>query len=189
MVFIAELFWWFENVKPDFVQPRDVQELKDGEWQTSVHKSAQEVWLQAPAFMQQWSLIRAFSREHQGARWAVSSLPPKSRSDHQDCHWHHLSWTSVLGAASGWARPLPLSPWGLSCSDHWGAQSQAGPSRRLPPEGLAAGRPGRLGPQAQWGGCVLGVHAPSLAALVWLVSFDFSTYFVKIFVWFITKYT
>lgn len=31
MVFIAELFWWFENVRPDFVQPRDVQELKDGE--------------------------------------------------------------------------------------------------------------------------------------------------------------
>lgn len=30
MVFIAELFWWFENVKPDFVQPRDVQEIKDG---------------------------------------------------------------------------------------------------------------------------------------------------------------
>ena len=29
MVFIAELFWWFENVKPDFVQPRDVQELKE----------------------------------------------------------------------------------------------------------------------------------------------------------------
>lgn len=35
MVFIAELFWWFENVKPDFVQPRDVHELKDGEWQAS----------------------------------------------------------------------------------------------------------------------------------------------------------
>lgn len=31
MVFIAELFWWFENVKPDFVQPRDIQEIKDGE--------------------------------------------------------------------------------------------------------------------------------------------------------------
>ncbi|KAG8447499.1 hypothetical protein GDO86_014847 [Hymenochirus boettgeri] len=29
MVFIAELFWWFENVKPDFVQPRDAQELKE----------------------------------------------------------------------------------------------------------------------------------------------------------------
>ncbi|KYO23429.1 calmodulin-regulated spectrin-associated protein 1 isoform B [Alligator mississippiensis] len=29
MVFIAELFWWFENVKPDFVQPRDIQEIKD----------------------------------------------------------------------------------------------------------------------------------------------------------------
>lgn len=30
MVFIAELFWWFEVVKPDFVQPREVQEIKDG---------------------------------------------------------------------------------------------------------------------------------------------------------------
>ncbi|XP_041642792.1 calmodulin-regulated spectrin-associated protein 1-B isoform X3 [Cheilinus undulatus] len=29
MVFIAELFWWFETVKPEFVQPRDVQEFKD----------------------------------------------------------------------------------------------------------------------------------------------------------------
>ncbi|XP_039619783.1 calmodulin-regulated spectrin-associated protein 1-B isoform X3 [Polypterus senegalus] len=29
MVFIAELFWWFEIVKPDFVQPRDFQEVKD----------------------------------------------------------------------------------------------------------------------------------------------------------------
>ncbi|OCT65278.1 hypothetical protein XELAEV_18041517mg [Xenopus laevis] len=29
MVFIAELFWWFENVKPEFVHPRDTQELKE----------------------------------------------------------------------------------------------------------------------------------------------------------------
>ncbi|TSM85956.1 Calmodulin-regulated spectrin-associated protein 1-B [Bagarius yarrelli] len=29
MVFIAELFWWFEIVKPEFVRPRDLQELKD----------------------------------------------------------------------------------------------------------------------------------------------------------------
>uniref|UniRef100_A0AAY4BWR5 Uncharacterized protein n=1 Tax=Denticeps clupeoides TaxID=299321 RepID=A0AAY4BWR5_9TELE len=29
MVFIAELFWWFEVVKPEFVQPRDVQDFKD----------------------------------------------------------------------------------------------------------------------------------------------------------------
>lgn len=29
MVFIAELFWWFETVKPEFVQPRDLLELKD----------------------------------------------------------------------------------------------------------------------------------------------------------------
>lgn len=30
MVFIAELFWWFESVKPEFVQPRDLQEIRDG---------------------------------------------------------------------------------------------------------------------------------------------------------------
>ncbi|KAM3842460.1 calmodulin-regulated spectrin-associated protein 1-B-like [Diretmus argenteus] len=29
MVFLAELFWWLEIVKPDFVQPRDLQEIKD----------------------------------------------------------------------------------------------------------------------------------------------------------------
>ncbi|XP_068460707.1 calmodulin-regulated spectrin-associated protein 1-B isoform X1 [Clinocottus analis] len=29
MVFIAELFWWFETIKPEFVQPRDLQEFKD----------------------------------------------------------------------------------------------------------------------------------------------------------------
>ncbi|TMS08310.1 Neurogenic locus notch-like protein protein 1 [Larimichthys crocea] len=29
MVFIAELFWWFETVKPEFVQPRDLQEIRD----------------------------------------------------------------------------------------------------------------------------------------------------------------
>ncbi|KAJ7986793.1 hypothetical protein DPEC_G00332060 [Dallia pectoralis] len=31
MVFIAELFWWFEIVKPNFVQPRDLQEVKQGQ--------------------------------------------------------------------------------------------------------------------------------------------------------------
>uniref|UniRef100_A0A8C7XC63 Calmodulin regulated spectrin-associated protein 1a n=1 Tax=Oryzias sinensis TaxID=183150 RepID=A0A8C7XC63_9TELE len=30
MVFIAEVFWWFEIVKPDFVQPKNLQEIKDG---------------------------------------------------------------------------------------------------------------------------------------------------------------
>ncbi|XP_053704528.1 calmodulin-regulated spectrin-associated protein 1-B-like isoform X1 [Synchiropus splendidus] len=29
LVFVAELFWWFEIVKPDFVQPRDLQEIRD----------------------------------------------------------------------------------------------------------------------------------------------------------------
>ncbi|XP_051906505.1 calmodulin-regulated spectrin-associated protein 1-B-like isoform X2 [Hippocampus zosterae] len=30
MVFIAELFWWFEVVRPDFVQPKDLKEIRDG---------------------------------------------------------------------------------------------------------------------------------------------------------------
>lgn len=34
MVFVAELFWWFESVKPDFVQPRDLHEIRDGITQT-----------------------------------------------------------------------------------------------------------------------------------------------------------
>ncbi|KAA0719725.1 Calmodulin-regulated spectrin-associated protein 1-B [Triplophysa tibetana] len=29
LVFIAELFWWFEVVKPEFVKPKDLQEMKD----------------------------------------------------------------------------------------------------------------------------------------------------------------
>ncbi|KAM5145897.1 calmodulin-regulated spectrin-associated protein 1 [Mantella aurantiaca] len=39
MVFIAELFWWFENVKPDFVQPRDIQESKEAK-SVLAHKSS-----------------------------------------------------------------------------------------------------------------------------------------------------
>ncbi|XP_058015086.1 calmodulin-regulated spectrin-associated protein 1 isoform X2 [Ahaetulla prasina] len=38
MVFIAELFWWFENVKPDFVRPRDLQEVKDAK--TMLHQKS-----------------------------------------------------------------------------------------------------------------------------------------------------
>lgn len=37
MVFIAELFWWFESVKPDFVQPRDLQEIRDGMTDTPMY--------------------------------------------------------------------------------------------------------------------------------------------------------
>ncbi|XP_076836235.1 calmodulin-regulated spectrin-associated protein 1a isoform X2 [Brachyhypopomus gauderio] len=29
MVYIAELFWWFEVVRPEFVKPRDLQDIKD----------------------------------------------------------------------------------------------------------------------------------------------------------------
>uniref|UniRef100_A0A1B8XU82 Calponin-homology (CH) domain-containing protein n=1 Tax=Xenopus tropicalis TaxID=8364 RepID=A0A1B8XU82_XENTR len=43
MVFIAELFWWFENVKPDFVQPRDTQELKEAKVATQPKSSRPQV--------------------------------------------------------------------------------------------------------------------------------------------------
>ncbi|KAI5612921.1 calmodulin regulated spectrin-associated protein 1a isoform X2 [Silurus asotus] len=29
MVYIAELFWWFEVMRPDFVKPKDLQDMKD----------------------------------------------------------------------------------------------------------------------------------------------------------------
>lgn len=38
MVFIAELFWWFESVKPEFVQPRELQEIRDGTFLTFLLK-------------------------------------------------------------------------------------------------------------------------------------------------------
>lgn len=31
MVYIAELFWWFEVMTPDFVNPKDLQDIKEGE--------------------------------------------------------------------------------------------------------------------------------------------------------------
>ncbi|XP_066502369.1 calmodulin-regulated spectrin-associated protein 1a isoform X2 [Hoplias malabaricus] len=39
MVYIAELFWWFEVVRPDFVKPRDPQEIKDGRASAQVKSS------------------------------------------------------------------------------------------------------------------------------------------------------
>lgn len=36
MVFIAELFWWFESVKPEFVQPRELREPRDGKMPPSI---------------------------------------------------------------------------------------------------------------------------------------------------------
>ncbi|XP_046697687.1 calmodulin-regulated spectrin-associated protein 1-B isoform X1 [Silurus meridionalis] len=43
MVFIAELFWWFEIVKPEFVHPRDVQEVKDARAMTQSKSSRPSV--------------------------------------------------------------------------------------------------------------------------------------------------
>ncbi|XP_062867249.1 calmodulin-regulated spectrin-associated protein 1a [Trichomycterus rosablanca] len=39
MVFIAELFWWFEVVRPEFVKPRDPQEIKDVRASTQARSS------------------------------------------------------------------------------------------------------------------------------------------------------
>lgn len=46
MAFIAELFWWFESVKPDFVQPRDLQEIRDGTTRFVFHVAASSLFKQ-----------------------------------------------------------------------------------------------------------------------------------------------
>ncbi|KAK7800914.1 hypothetical protein U0070_015686 [Myodes glareolus] len=81
MVFIAELFWWFENVKPDFVQPRDIQELKD-----------------AKAVLQQKSsrppvpISNATKRSFLGSPAAMSpaDLPPPTQPLSEGSHRYHL---------------------------------------------------------------------------------------------------
>uniref|UniRef100_A0A8C3AI37 Calmodulin regulated spectrin-associated protein 1b n=1 Tax=Cyclopterus lumpus TaxID=8103 RepID=A0A8C3AI37_CYCLU len=48
MVFIAELFWWFETVKPEFVQPRDLQEFKDGKHPLPISNATKRSFLVSP---------------------------------------------------------------------------------------------------------------------------------------------
>ncbi|KAL4689599.1 hypothetical protein H8959_012390 [Pygathrix nigripes] len=81
MVFIAELFWWFENVKPDFVQPRDVQELKDAK--TVLHQKSSR----PPV-----PISNATKRSFLGspAAGTPADLQPPAQLPAEGCHRHYL---------------------------------------------------------------------------------------------------
>ncbi|XP_045418018.1 calmodulin-regulated spectrin-associated protein 1 isoform X1 [Lemur catta] len=103
MVFIAELFWWFENVKPDFVQPRDVQELKDAK--TVLHQKSSR----PPV-----PISNATKRSFLGSPAAGSPAdlqPPAQQAD--GCHRHplHPEEPEYLGrGAAAFSPPHPLLP-------------------------------------------------------------------------------
>ncbi|XP_047380641.1 calmodulin-regulated spectrin-associated protein 1 isoform X1 [Sciurus carolinensis] len=81
MVFIAELFWWFENVKPDFVQPRDIQELKDAKTALQQKSSRPPV-----------PISNATKRSFLGSPAALSpaDLPPPTQPPAEGGHRYHL---------------------------------------------------------------------------------------------------
>ncbi|XP_023982051.1 calmodulin-regulated spectrin-associated protein 1 isoform X6 [Physeter macrocephalus] len=97
MVFIAELFWWFENVKPDFVQPRDVQELKDA-------KSASHPRSTRPSV----PISNATKRSFLGSPAAASPADPQPPTQ---LHHLHLEEPELLGkGASAFSPSHPLLP-------------------------------------------------------------------------------
>lgn len=63
MVFIAELFWWFETVKPEFVQPRDLQEFKDGKCTVTDAPNKNEVLSRYHCFLLSPSLCRENNKD------------------------------------------------------------------------------------------------------------------------------
>ncbi|XP_019497505.1 PREDICTED: calmodulin-regulated spectrin-associated protein 1 [Hipposideros armiger] len=104
MVFIAELFWWFENVRPDFVQPRDVQELKDAK--TVSHQKSSRPPI---------PISNATKRSFLGGPAAASpaELQPPSHLPAEGCHRHHLhpDESEHLGkGASAFSPSHPLLP-------------------------------------------------------------------------------
>ncbi|ERE70557.1 calmodulin-regulated spectrin-associated protein 1 [Cricetulus griseus] len=104
MVFIAELFWWFENVKPDFVQPRDIQELKDAKTVLQQKSSRPPV-----------PISNATKRSFLGSPAAMSpaDLPPPSQPLTEGSHRYHLhsEEPECLGkGASTFSPSHPLLP-------------------------------------------------------------------------------
>ncbi|XP_062937615.1 calmodulin-regulated spectrin-associated protein 1 isoform X2 [Cynocephalus volans] len=104
MVFIAELFWWFENVKPDFVQPRDVQELKDAK--TVLHQKSSR----PPV-----PISNATKRSFMGSPAVVSpaDLQPPAQLPAEGCHRYYLhpEESEYLGkGTSAFSPSHPLLP-------------------------------------------------------------------------------
>lgn len=104
MVFIAELFWWFENVKPDFVQPRDIQELKDAKTVLQQKSSRPPV-----------PISNATKRSFLGSPAAMSPAdqPPSTQPLAEGSHRYHLhsEEPECLGkGASTFSPSHPLLP-------------------------------------------------------------------------------
>ncbi|XP_066222764.1 calmodulin-regulated spectrin-associated protein 1 isoform X1 [Saccopteryx leptura] len=104
MVFIAELFWWFENVRPDFVQPRDVQELKDAKIVSHQKSSRPPV-----------PISNATKRSFLGSPAVASPAEPQPPTQllAEGCHRHllHAEEPDHLGkGASAFSPSHPLLP-------------------------------------------------------------------------------
>uniref|UniRef100_A0A8D1E7W8 Calmodulin regulated spectrin associated protein 1 n=1 Tax=Sus scrofa TaxID=9823 RepID=A0A8D1E7W8_PIG len=101
MVFIAELFWWFENVKPDFVQPRDVHELKDAKSVSHQKSSRPPV-----------PISNATKRSFLGGPAASPADPqPPAQLQAEGCHRHPLEEPEHVGrGASAFSPSHPLLP-------------------------------------------------------------------------------
>ncbi|XP_048202045.1 calmodulin-regulated spectrin-associated protein 1 isoform X2 [Perognathus longimembris pacificus] len=122
MVFIAELFWWFENVKPDFVQPRDVQELKDA-----------KTVLQQKCSRPPVPISNATKRSFLGSPAAVSpaDLPAPSQPPVEGGHRYllHPEEPEYLGkGASAFSPSHPLLP--LRQRQQKAAQAEDTPDQR-----------------------------------------------------------
>lgn len=114
MVFIAELFWWFENVRPDFVQPRDVQELKDGE---------------RPAAGDRQPSPPRVSRTQRCPSERFTQWPFCLGGSFWD--WRPVSCLSCLSGSSTWSSAG--TPGAFSAARPWaaGPEAQGGRGRRL----------------------------------------------------------
>ncbi|KAM8802462.1 calmodulin-regulated spectrin-associated protein 1 isoform 2-T2 [Rhynchonycteris naso] len=106
MAFIAELFWWFENIRPEFVQPRGAQELKDAKAVPHQKSSRPPV-----------PISNATKRSFLGSPSPAAASPAESQPPTQllaeGCHRHllHAEEPDHLGkGASAFSPAHPLLP-------------------------------------------------------------------------------
>ncbi|XP_043913841.1 calmodulin-regulated spectrin-associated protein 1 isoform X4 [Protopterus annectens] len=104
MVFIAELFWWFEIVKPEFVQPRDIQEVKDA-------KSILQQKSSRPPIPISNATKRSFMVSPATATSGDLQMPIQSTSDVYNRYYLHPEESESLGKGSPAFSPShPLLP-------------------------------------------------------------------------------
>uniref|UniRef100_A0A3Q2YK51 Calmodulin regulated spectrin associated protein 1 n=1 Tax=Hippocampus comes TaxID=109280 RepID=A0A3Q2YK51_HIPCM len=97
MVFIAELFWWFEVVKPDFVQPKDLKEIRDGKTYFLPFSQPAPYALHFPTHeddADNISVVRSISKN--GSASAVMTPGHILGGSARPLHQHRLSGQSLL---------------------------------------------------------------------------------------------